>query len=101
MGMSQLEQSGLAEETERHSAFVAAAAKVDGFIAVIESRTFLQDCIRRSARLALPLPIITYSTVFELEQQRSPASQPTTHRAAADAIRSSASASALRAAPWR
>jgi DNA-binding NarL/FixJ family response regulator len=78
--MSQLEQSGLAEETdrqeetERHSAFVAAAAKVDGFIAVIESRTFLQECIRRSARLALPLPIITYSTVFELEQRHSQAS---------------------------
>jgi DNA-binding NarL/FixJ family response regulator len=74
MGMSLLEQSGLAEETERHSAFVAAAAKVDGFIAVIESRTFLRECIRRSARLALPLPIFTYSTVFELEQKHSPAS---------------------------
>jgi DNA-binding NarL/FixJ family response regulator len=72
--MSQLEQSGLAEETEPHSAFVAAAAKVDGFIALIESRTFLRECIRRSARLALPLPIFTYSTVFELEQQHSPAS---------------------------
>jgi DNA-binding NarL/FixJ family response regulator len=74
VGMSPLEQSGLAEETERHSAFVAAAAKVDGFIAVIESRTFLRECIRRSARLALPLPIFTYSTVLELEQQHSPAS---------------------------
>src|ERR1700677_1213044 len=74
LGMSSLEQSGLAEETEPHSAFVAAAAEVDGFIAVIEARTFLQECIRRSARLALPLPILTYSTVFELEQQRSPAS---------------------------
>jgi DNA-binding NarL/FixJ family response regulator len=74
VGMSQLEQNGLAEEAERHSAFVAAAAKVDGFIVVIESRTFLGECIRRSARLALPLPIIIYSTVFELEQQRSPVS---------------------------
>src|ERR1700722_19307679 len=64
VGMWQLEQSGLAEEAERHSAFVA----------VIESRTFLGECIRRSARLALPLPIITYSTVFELEQRHSPAS---------------------------
>jgi DNA-binding NarL/FixJ family response regulator len=72
--MSLLEQSGLAEETEPNSAFVPAAAKVDGFIAVIESRTFLRECIRRSARLALPLPIFTYSTVFELEQQHSPAS---------------------------
>ena len=72
--MSLLEQSGLAEETEPHSVFVPVAAKVDGFIAVIESRTFLRECIRRSARLALPLPIITYSTVFELEQQHSSAS---------------------------
>jgi DNA-binding NtrC family response regulator len=71
---SQLEQSGSAEEAEPQSAFVAAAAKVNGFIAVIESRTFLRECIRRSARLALPLPIITYATVFELEQQHSPAS---------------------------
>ena len=74
VGMSQLERSGLAEEAARHSAFVPAAAKVDGFIAVVESRTFLGECISRSARLALPLPIITYSTVFELEQQHSPAS---------------------------
>ena len=72
--MSLLEQSGSAEQTEPGSAFGAAAAKIDGFIAVIESRTFLQECIRRSARLAFPLPIITYSTVFELEQQHSPAS---------------------------
>lgn len=72
--MSLLEQSGLADETEPHSAFIAAAAKVDGFIAVIESRTFLRECIGRSARLALPLPIFTYSTVFELEQRHSPAS---------------------------
>ena len=70
VGISQLEQSGSAE---RHSAFVAAAAKVDGFIAVIESRTFLGECICRSARLALPLPIITCATVFEPEQQHSPA----------------------------
>lgn len=73
-GMSQLEQSGLAEEADRYGAFVAAAARVDGFIAVIESRAFLRECIGRSARLALPLPIITYSTVFELQQQHSPVS---------------------------
>jgi DNA-binding NarL/FixJ family response regulator len=74
VGMSQLEQGRLAEESKGHSAFETASAKVHSFIAVIESRTFLQECIRRSARLALPLPIITYSTVFELEQQHSPAS---------------------------
>jgi DNA-binding NarL/FixJ family response regulator len=67
VGMSQFEQSGLAEETERHSAFVAAAAKVDGFIAVIESRIFLQDCIRRSMQSAFSLPIVTCSTLSELE----------------------------------
>ena len=66
----QLLQTGwLAQEREE-----GGNLKVDGFIAVIESRTFLGECIRRSARLALPLPIITYSTVFELEQQHSPVS---------------------------
>jgi DNA-binding NarL/FixJ family response regulator len=74
LGMSQLEQARLAEESKGHSALEAASAKVHCFIAVIESRTFLRECIRRSAQLALALPIITYSTVFELEQQHSPAS---------------------------
>ena len=41
--------------------------KVDGFIAVIESRRFLRECIRRSMQSAFSLPILTCSTLSELE----------------------------------
>ena len=41
--------------------------KTDGFIAVIESRIFLQECIRRSMQSAFSLPILTCSTLSELE----------------------------------
>jgi DNA-binding NarL/FixJ family response regulator len=41
--------------------------KVGGFIAVIESRIFLQECIRRSMQSAFSLPILTCSTLSELE----------------------------------
>jgi DNA-binding NarL/FixJ family response regulator len=47
----------------------AASAEADGFIAVIESRTFIRECIRRSVQSAFPLPVLTYSTAVELEQQ--------------------------------
>jgi hypothetical protein len=36
-------------------------------IAVIESRTFLQERLRRSMQSAFALPVITYSTLSELE----------------------------------
>jgi DNA-binding NarL/FixJ family response regulator len=41
--------------------------KVNGFIAVIESRIFWQECIRRSMQSAFSLPILTCSTLSELE----------------------------------
>ena len=41
--------------------------KINGFIAVIESRIFLQECIRRSMQSAFSLPILTCSTLAELE----------------------------------
>jgi DNA-binding NarL/FixJ family response regulator len=41
--------------------------KVEGFIAVIESRRFVRDCIRRSMQSAFSLPIVTCSTLSELE----------------------------------
>ena len=43
------------------------SSKVNGFIAVIESRIFLQECIRRSMQSAFSLPILTCSTLSELE----------------------------------
>ena len=39
------------------------------YIALIESRSFLGECIRRSMQTALPRPVIAYSTVSELERQ--------------------------------
>jgi DNA-binding NarL/FixJ family response regulator len=45
------------------------SAEADGFIAVIESRTFIRECIRRSVQSAFPLPVLTYSTAVELGQQ--------------------------------
>jgi DNA-binding NarL/FixJ family response regulator len=41
--------------------------KVDGFIAVIESRIFLRECIRRGLQSAFYLPIVACSTLSELE----------------------------------
>jgi DNA-binding NarL/FixJ family response regulator len=38
-------------------------------IAVIESGTFLQDCLRRSMQSAFALTVVSYSTVSELEGQ--------------------------------
>ena len=43
------------------------SAKANGFIAVIEGRIFLGDCIRRSMQSAFSLPILTCSTLSELE----------------------------------
>jgi hypothetical protein len=44
-------------------------AKLGGFIAVIESRAFIRECIRRSVQSAFAQPVLTYSTAVELEQQ--------------------------------
>jgi DNA-binding NarL/FixJ family response regulator len=58
----QLSQTGrLAQEREEDGNL-----KGEGFIAVIESRIFLQECIRRSMQSAFSLPIVTCSTLSEL-----------------------------------
>ena len=49
--------------------FGGGGAKLGGFIAVIESRTFIGECIRRSVQSAFAQPVLTYSTAAELEQQ--------------------------------
>jgi DNA-binding NarL/FixJ family response regulator len=41
----------------------------DGFIAVIESRTFIRECIRRSMHSAFPFNIQTFSEPIELRQK--------------------------------
>ena len=57
-----LQTGRLAREWEKDS-----SPKTNGFIAVIESRIFLQECIRRSMQSAFSLPILTCSTLSELE----------------------------------
>jgi DNA-binding NarL/FixJ family response regulator len=60
---AQAEQTGrLAQGREENG-----RPKGDGFIAVIESRIFLQECIRRSMQSAFSLPVVTCSTLSELE----------------------------------
>ena len=59
----------LFEEMEHRRVYGSGGAKLGGFIAVIESRTFIRECIRRSMQSAFALPVLTYSTAVELEQQ--------------------------------
>ena len=47
----------------------AGRAEAEEFIAVIESRTFIRECIRRSVQSAFLLPVLTYSTAIELDEQ--------------------------------
>jgi DNA-binding NarL/FixJ family response regulator len=59
----------LFEEIEGRRVYGSGGAKLGGFIAVIESRTFIRECIRRSVQSAFAQPVLTYSTAVELEQQ--------------------------------
>ena len=61
-----LEPGGVLERIE--------TATVGGFIGIIEDRTFLRECIRRSMQSAFSLPLVTFSTVSELKSQLSQAS---------------------------
>jgi DNA-binding NarL/FixJ family response regulator len=61
--------SQLSEEIDVRRAYGSGGAKLGGFIAVIESRTFIRECIRRSVQSAFPQQVLTYSTAIELEQQ--------------------------------
>ena len=64
---AQLKKTG--EDSKEIGPLDAASAEADGFIAVIENRTFIRECIRRSMQSAFRLPVRTYSTAIELEQQ--------------------------------
>jgi DNA-binding NarL/FixJ family response regulator len=58
------------QKTDEHSVPLEGhTAEANEFIAVIESRTFIRECILRSVQSAFPLPVLTYSTAVELEQQ--------------------------------
>jgi DNA-binding NarL/FixJ family response regulator len=54
---------------EDHRAYRPDSARVDATVAIVESRPFLRECIRRSVQSALPSPVVTYSTLSELGTQ--------------------------------
>src|SRR5574337_2151411 len=59
------------EGADRESAEIESDA---AFIAVVESRTFLRECIRRSMQQAFSVPVVTFSALSEFERQRRGAS---------------------------
>jgi DNA-binding NarL/FixJ family response regulator len=52
-----------------HCGIEGAGAKADRFIAVIESRTFIREVIRRGMQPAFSLPLVMYSAASEIEGQ--------------------------------
>jgi DNA-binding NarL/FixJ family response regulator len=74
--VTQLQEIRGASEHAHHPV-VSGSPEDDGFIAVIESRTFLAECFRRSVQAAFPVPVVTYSTVTELEHDHDGASAKT------------------------
>ena len=62
-----LETEGYYEEISLRAS--AASTKTDGFIALIESRIFIRECIRRSMQSAFPLQIQTFSEAVELQER--------------------------------
>jgi DNA-binding NarL/FixJ family response regulator len=72
LALTQLLKTG--EHSQEIGPLEAGRAEIDGFIAVIENRTFIGECIRRSVQSAFPLQVLTYSTAAELEQKHLPTS---------------------------
>lgn len=40
-----------------------------GYVALIESRPFLRDCVGRSMQSALPVPVVTFSSLSQLRER--------------------------------
>jgi DNA-binding NarL/FixJ family response regulator len=64
-----LETAECSEEIDLHSSGGTIRTITDEYIAVIENRTFIRECIRRSMQLAFPLQIQTFSDAIELERK--------------------------------
>jgi len=62
------EIDGYSEKAGLHVSANAASAEASGFIALIEGRVFIQECIRRSMQSAFPLRIRTFSNVSEFQR---------------------------------
>ena len=63
-------QQKTGERSKEIGPFEASNEEADGFIAVVECRTFIRECLRRSLQSAFTLPVLTYSTAVELEQRQ-------------------------------
>ena len=64
-----LETDGYYEKFGLRGSSNVASTKSDGFIALIESRSFIRECIRRTMQSAFPLQIRTFSETVELQQK--------------------------------
>ena len=64
-----LETDGYYEKFGLRDSGDAASTKSDGFIALIESRIFIRECMRRSMQSAFPLQIQTFSEAVELQER--------------------------------
>jgi DNA-binding NarL/FixJ family response regulator len=67
-----LETAERYEEIGLHASGEAVTAVAEGFIALIESRTFIRECIQRSMQSAFRLQIKAYSEAIELQQKCHP-----------------------------
>ena len=64
-----LETDGYYEKIGLRASGNACSTKTDGFIALIESRIFIRECIQRSMQSVFPLQIQTFSGAVELQQK--------------------------------
>jgi DNA-binding NarL/FixJ family response regulator len=63
------ETSGRSEENNLYASGAAVRTIADGYIAVIENRTFIRECIRLSMQSAFPSHVQTFSDPIELQQK--------------------------------
>jgi DNA-binding NarL/FixJ family response regulator len=61
------ETNWVGQDGDAHRAHAGVSAKVEGFIAIVENRTFVRECILHSMQSAFSLPVVGCSTVWELE----------------------------------
>jgi DNA-binding NarL/FixJ family response regulator len=64
-----LETAERSEEIDLDASGEAISTTTEGFIALIESRAFIRECIRRSMQSAFPLQIQTFSEAIELQRK--------------------------------
>ena len=64
-----LETAERSEEIDLHGSGETVSAITDEYIVVIESRTFIRECIRRSMQSAFPLQIQTFPDAIELQRK--------------------------------